>query len=416
MEPTGKIAPKKNSLRSLKVTGRLLLLVAVLALAIGCQSFREIPITRKNALERLMPSAYPVFSDDLTFEEMTDAISQSLSFLKKLPPDREFQFGADRYRADHLIQSFERFQKFIEQTPSGKALERFVEKNYVVYRSVGSRDSGDVLFTGYYEPSLHGSLSRNDEYRYPLYVRPDDLVSIDLSLFSPKYQGERITGRYTGRTVLPYYDRNEIDRLHRLKGNVAALAWVDDPIDLFFLHIQGSGKILLDDGTFIRVHYDGANGRPYKSIGKLLIDTGKIEKSEMSAQKIRSYLRENPAEIAATLDFNPSYVFFKIEEDGPIGCLGIRLTPARSLALDRRLFPLPALAFIQSQKPVVDDRGNIQRWIDFNRFVVSQDTGGAIRGPGRADLFWGSGAYAETAAGHMQHSGQLYILVLKQEH
>ncbi len=366
-------------------------------------------------MDKLRPLSYPSFIDDLNLQGMSDALLRSISYLEKVPPDREFQFGPDRHRTAHLLRSFKAFHEFIETNPSDAELKQFIKKNFMVYRSVGSDGFGDMLFTGYYEPSLQGSLTPTDEFKYPLYTRPDDLLTIDLSLFSPKYSGEKITGRYTGQTVLPYYDRNEIDRQHLLEGKVAQVAWVNDPIDLFFLHIQGSGKILLDDGQIMNVHYHGSNGRPYKSIGKLLIDSGKIEKSQMSMQKIRSYLKENPAEVSAVLDYNPSYVFFKIEEDGPLGYLGIVLTPARTIALDRRLYPLPAIAFVQTQKPVVDESGNIQKWIDFKRFVVSQDTGGAIRGPDRVDIFWGNGAYAETAAGHLKHPGQLFFLVLKPE-
>lgn len=392
----------------------LLIALVFLQIVAGCALLKkEVPVTRENAMKRLKAFAYPAFTDDMGYEGISDSIAQSISYLEKVPPVRTYRFGEDVYTADHMIRSLNDFRTFIETDPSLKELKRFIKKHYRVYQSIGSDDSGDVLFTGYYEPSLHGSLSQSDEFKYPLYARPDDLLTIDLSLFSPKYKGEKVTGRYTGQTVLPYYDRNEIDRQHLLEGNVAHVAWVKDPVDLFFLHIQGSGKILLADGRSINVHYHGANGRPYKSIGRLLIDTGKIEKSQMSMQKIRAYLHEYPEEVEAVLNYNPSYVFFKIEEDGPIGYLDVKLTPARSLAVDRRIFPLPALAFIETQKPLLNDNGEIHRWTDFTRFVVSQDTGGAIRGPGRADLFWGNGPYAETAAGHMQHPGNLYFLVLK---
>ncbi len=392
---------------------RRLLLAALLLLATGCTLFREVPVTRETALEKLSPLAYPAFTDDLDYQDISDVVSLSIAYLEKVPQEREFQFGADRYRADHLLRSFTVFNDFIAANPSAAELKKFINAHYLVYQSVGADDTGDVLFTGYYEPSLLGSLTPSDEFKYPLYSLPDDLIVIDLSLFSPKYKNEKITGRYTGQTVLPYYDRSEIDRQAALEGKVKPLAWVKDPIDLFFLHIQGSGKIFLEDGSSVNVHYHGANGRPYKSIGRLLIDSGKIEKAKMSMQSIRSYLKAHPDEVAKILDYNPSYVFFRLEEDGPIGCLGVKLTPARSIALDRRLFPLPALAFIQTEKPVVDDGGNILEWINFKRFVVSQDTGGAIRGPGRADIFWGNGPYAEAAAGHLQHPGQLYFLVLK---
>jgi membrane-bound lytic murein transglycosylase A len=212
---------------------------------------------------------------------------------------------------------------------------------------------------------------------------------------------------------LPYYDRRQIEKDELLEGRAPVLAWLKDPVDLFFLQIQGSGRIFLDDGSVLNVHYDSTNGKPYRSIGKLLIDEGKIPKSEMSMQQIRSYLRNHPEERDTILFHNPSYVFFKLEPDGPIGYLQVKLTPGRSIAVDYRLFPLPALAYIEAEKPLVGGDGEIIRWERFSRFAVSQDTGGAIRGPARSDLFWGNGTYAEIAAGHMQHEGQLYFLVLK---
>ena len=190
---------------------------------------------------------------------------------------------------------------------------------------------------------------------------------------------------------------------------------VDDRIDLFFLHIQGSGKLYMDNGDSLNVHYNSPNGRPYRSIGKLLIDSGAIAREEMSMQAIKKYLRENPDTVDDILNANPSYVFFNTEKEGPIGSIGVQLTPGRSIATDRRIFPKAALAFIQTRKPLVDGDGLISQWSRFNRFVVNQDTGGAIRGPGRADLFWGNGPYAELAAGYMQHPGMLYFLVLKPE-
>lgn len=215
------------------------------------------------------------------------------------------------------------------------------------------------------------------------------------------------------RAVVPYWEREEIEKGNRLAEVAPPLAWLKDPVDIFFLQIQGSGKIYLDNNTPIHVHYDTTNGRPYRSIGKLLIDQGKIPRSEMSMQNIRAYLKNHPEEIEPILNHNPSYVFFKLEKEGPIGFLDVKLTPGRSIALDRRLFPLSALAFIETQKPLIDGDGRIRKWSSFGRFALNQDTGGVIRGPGRADLFWGSGPYAEIAAGYMQHMGKLYFLLLK---
>jgi membrane-bound lytic murein transglycosylase A len=238
-------------------------------------------------------------------------------------------------------------------------------------------------------------------------------MKIDLSVFNEKYKGKSIVGRYTGQTVVPYYDRREIEEEDVLVDKAAPLVWVKDPVDVFFLQIQGSGKVFLDTGEVINVHYHGSNGRPYRSIGRLLIEEQKIPKEEMSMQKIRSYLQAHPQEMEAVLNHNPSYVFFKLESEGPLGYLNVLLTPGRSVALDRRLFPPAALVYIQTKKPVVNGAGQIDSWEDCSRFVLNQDTGGAIRGPGRADLFWGNGPYAEIAAGHLAHTGKLYFLILK---
>jgi membrane-bound lytic murein transglycosylase A len=212
---------------------------------------------------------------------------------------------------------------------------------------------------------------------------------------------------------VPYYDRNDIDYKDALGDSAEVLAWVTDPIDIFFLQIQGSGKVYLDNGEVINVHYHATNGHPYRSIGKLLIDENKITREEMSMQKIRAYLQAHPEEMETIFNYNPSYVFFKIEPDGPLGNINVRLTPGRSIALDRKLFPPAALTFIVTEKPYLDGSGNIERWSEFSRFALHQDTGGAIKSPGRADLFWGNDHYAEIAAGHLKHTGKLYFLILK---
>jgi membrane-bound lytic murein transglycosylase A len=312
-----------------------------------------------------------------------------------------------------MITSLQRFLDFIQTRPSRQDLNEFIQSNYRVYRSVGRDGWGEVLYTGYYEPHLRGSLIRAGEYQFPIYSKPDDLVAIDLSLFNEKYRGQKIIGRFTDQTVVPYYERSAIDSEGAIEGRADVLAWVEDPVDVFFLQIQGSGKVYLDNGEVINVGYQTTNGRPYRSIGKLLIDEEKISVEEMSMQKIREYLHNHPEEMDTVLNHNPSYVFFTIEPEGPLGNINVKLTPGRSIALDRRIFPPAALAFIQTEKPAVDSSGQIHSWLPFARFALNQDTGGAIRGPGRADLFWGNGPYAEIAAGHLKHTGELYFLVLE---
>jgi len=390
----------------------IFLMAAIAALIAGCPApIKKAP--QELALVRKSGFSYPNFTDDLEFEGLEYSILKSMAYLQKVPADRIYQFGPDQYDAAHLLQSLEQFMDFIRTNPSNRDLQKFIRSNYLVYQSAGRDQEGEVLFTGYYEPHLNGRLQPDDEFRFPIYALPEDLIKIDLSAFDEKYAGESIVGRYTGETVVPYYDRREIDEQNALADKAQPLAWIKDPVDVFFLQIQGSGKIFLDTGEVINVHYNGSNGRPYRSIGKLLIDEQKIPQEEMSMQKIRSYLHEHPEEMAPVLNHNPSYVFFKLEPEGPLGYLSVLLTPGRSVALDRRIFPPAALAFIQTKKPVVDSAGQIDSWADCSRFVLNQDTGGAIRGPGRADLFWGSGPYAEIAAGHSAHRGKLFFLILK---
>lgn len=393
---------------------RVLMMVFLFLLLTNCALLKKEPPPRA-VMEKVSFSPDFNFSDDLNYDGLSNSILQSLSYLKKIPPDRVFQFGSDSYTGAHMVRTLTHFLAFIQTKPLTQDLNEFIKTHYFLYRSIGADDTGKVLFTGYYEPTLRGSLTKSDEYRHPIYSRPKDLLNIDLSLFSSRFNNEKISGRIAGQTVVPYFDRKEIEANGLPSDMAETLFWVNDPIALFFLHIQGSGKIVLDNGQTAQVHYHASNGRPYRSIGKLLIDKGKIEKDKMSMQAIRRYLKENPAEIDTVLNYNPSYIFFKIETEGPLGCLNVPLTPGRSLALDRRLFPPAALTFIETKLPLVDNSGLIQEWVDCTRFVLNQDTGGAIRGPGRADLFWGDGLYAETAAGFMQHPGELYFLVLKPE-
>ena len=326
----------------------LVLTAALAVLIAGCPAPIKKP-PEELALVRRSTFSYPDFSDDLELDGLEHSILKSLVYLQRVPADRTYQFGKDRFDAGHLMQSLQHFLDFIRTNPSSRELKKFMRSNYFVYQSVGRNQKGEVLFTGYYEPHLSGRLHGDEEFQYPIYALPTDLMKIDLSVFNEKYKGNSIIGRYTGQTVVPYYDRREIEEEDALVDKAAPLAWVKDPVDVFFLQIQGSGKVFLDTGEVINVHYHGSNGRPYRSIGRLLIEEQKIPKEEMSMQKIRSYLQAHPEEMAAVLNHNPSYVFFKLESEGPLGYLNVLLTPGRSVALDRRLFPPAALAYIQTK-------------------------------------------------------------------
>jgi len=376
----------------------------------GC----AVKLPPKFPLMKIASAEYPNFYDDMAYDGLQQGISRSIEYLRKIPADRTFQFGEDKFNAEHIRRSLEYFLSFIAAKPPARELRRFIQENYAVYKSVGTgEETLPVLFTGYYEPLLQGSLYQSSEYRFPVYTPPDDMMSIDLSLFSEEFKGKKITGRLADRTFVPYYERKEIEEKGALEGKADVIAWVNDRTDLFFLQIQGSGKIALDNGDIINVNYENQNGRAYRSIGKLLIESGKISKEDMSMQKIREYLREHPDEAGAILNYNPSYVFFSPGKEGPRGALNFPLTPGRSAAVDRSVFPMSVLAYVETQKPLTDASGKITRWTDCTRFVLHQDTGGAIKGAGRMDLFWGSGDYAEIAAGHLRHRGNIYVLVLK---
>ena len=251
----------------------------------------------------------------MNYEGLKEAIQESLTYLRKLPPDRKFRFDEDVYDTQHMIKTLALLGDFLGYAPSKETLNKFIRSCFQVYKARGRKETGDVLFTGYYEPALEASASPGPAFPYPVFARPEDHVVIDLSRFGPRFKGEKkIVGRVTDdRTIIPYYDRREINE-GRLAGKVHPLAYVKDRVDLFFLQIQGSGKLYIDGGAPFYLHYHTTNGHPYKSIGALLIREGKIAREEMSMQKIRSYLREHPDEVDDVLNYNPSYVFFKLNQ------------------------------------------------------------------------------------------------------
>ncbi|HEX5079997.1 MAG TPA: MltA domain-containing protein [Geminicoccaceae bacterium] len=276
---------------------------------------------------------------------------------------------------------------------------------------VSDRDQAFGLFTGYYEPLLHGSRHHGGPYTVPLYRAPDDLVRVDLGRFKPDLAGQTIAGRLDGSQLVPYYARAEIDA-GALAGRDLELVWVDDPIDKFFLQVQGSGQVQLDDGTRMRVGYAGQNGHRYHAIGRDLVALGAMTIDEVSLQSIRDWLAAHPEQAGAIMARNDSYVFFRERPeldaaDGPIGAQGVPLTAGRSLAVDARYIPLGAPVWLETTAPWPEGDGPLRR------LMVAQDSGGAIRGPVRGDVFWGTGARAEAIAGRMRSEGRYVVLLPK---
>jgi membrane-bound lytic murein transglycosylase A len=292
------------------------------------------------------------------------------------------------------------------------AVRRFFEQNFTPYRVGASDGSEQGLVTGYYEPLLEGSRMQSARYAAPLYAPPDDLLIVELADLYPELKGKRVRARLDGRRVVPYWPRADIDA-GRADTNGKALVYVSDPVDAFFLQIQGSGRVALDDGSVIRVGYADQNGQPFRSVARVLIDRGELTLGEASMQGIRAWGQAHPDQLPALLDENPSYVFFRevpppapgsLEAaiDGPIGSLGVPLATGRTIAVDPRAIPLGAPVFLATTQPLSDT--------PLQRLVMAQDTGGAIRGPIRADFFWGFGAEAGQQAGRMRQQGSEWLL------
>lgn len=373
-------------------------------------------------LEKPLPPLVPVsledcpsFQDDLDRQSLEQAALRSLEYFNRLPEIRVYKVGKADYSVAELKESLSTFLDLLRSSASDEIFRRRIRETFDVYKSVGSDNEGRVLFTGYYAPLIDGSLEETEEYRFPVYRTPDDHIVVDLGMFREKYQGERIIARYENGQILPYYTREDIDTDHSLRGRGLEIAWLADPVDLFFLHIQGSGLVRLRDGTIMQISYAQANGHPYRSVGRLLIDGGKIAAEDMSLRSIKRYLREHPEEMREILNHNESYVFFRIVNEGPVGSLDVPVTAGRTIATDSSFFPKGVLAFIRTQKPVIADNGTIESWESFSRFVFNQDTGGAITGPGRVDIYCGEGDVAGIMAGHMKEVGELYFLVKKRK-
>ena len=284
-----------------------------------------------------------------------------------------------------------------------RAAQAFFEAAFAPYAVVNTQGLDSGLVTGYYEPVIEGSRHETALHRYPIFGVPEDLVVVDLARVQPELRHLRLRGRLDGRRLVPYFSRAEIDALgDRLAAPV--LAWAADPVELFFLQIQGSGQVRLPDGEHLRVGYADQNGHPYRSLGRYLIERGELVLEEASMQGIKAWAAANPQKLQEALNANPSYVFFRPLEarGGPIGALGVGLTPEYSLAVDRRFIPLGAPVFLSTTWPLSD--------APLERLMAAQDTGGAIRGAVRADFYWGTGPLAGELAGRMRQQGRMWLL------
>ncbi|HEY7218544.1 MAG TPA: MltA domain-containing protein [Candidatus Binatia bacterium] len=361
-------------------------------------------------LKQAPPAA---FDDDLSVDSLRKAVHYSIAYLQKQPAERVVGEQPRRLTAKEILDSLTVFDKLLGQWHCVECFMREINARFELVPSSLDPELSQVLFTGYYQPVIDGSVVRTGRFRYPLYAKPPDLVSAEKVTLVPQMSVERIVGRVQDEQFLPYFTRRQIDEDGLLRGRGLEIAWVADPVELFFLHIQGSGIIRLPDGTELSVGYAAQNGWPYRSIGRLLIDRGEIAQEEMSMQRLRDYLSDHPSEQSEILAYNESYVFFRVKPVGPLGSLEVPVTAGRSIATDSRLFPKGALALVQTEIPIIDGAGRLTGWRPITRFVLNQDSGGAIRGLQRADIYFGTGSDAGGLGGYMNRPGKMFFLILK---
>ncbi|MGI9553699.1 MAG: murein transglycosylase A [Thermodesulfobacteriota bacterium] len=381
-------------------------------------------------------SAPSGLSDDLPINQLAKGIEDNINQLHNSNVD-SLTFGPKEVSKEDYILSL---YFIVEKINSGISNEKFyktVSENFDFYEVYGNEDWGEVFITSYYEPVLEGSKRKNSRYTQPLYSTPDDLVNVHLKKYAEKFErlspikdeindpksnlailSGRIAPSYaegTSKNIIPYYTREEIDGQGILDGKKLELAWVD-PIDAFFLQVQGSGVVRFSNGKEIRLGYASQNGHPYVGIGKLLYD--QIPKEEMTMQRLKSHLTNLPEDkMRAILYKNPSYIFFRELDGRPVTHSGTEVVDGRTIATDKSFYPKGALAYLVFPKPAFSDEYSKEpnTWEKTSRFVLDQDTGGAIKGTDRVDLFWGKGEEAGQHAGVLKNWGKLYYLVPKDE-
>ncbi len=389
---------------------------ANLAILIRCRNWLPLATALVMALSAcstprgLVPVEAPAehtWQDDGPPESLISAIERSIDYYGRLPQDTVFHYGTLRYSPREMIASLGLFLHIWRTSADAAERDARIVASFEVFESI-ARD-GDNLFTGYYEPIVRGSHLPVAPLDTPLLARPASMVEVDLSLFGDDLPRRRLVGRLEDGRLRPFYSRQEIHE-HKAVDDIATPIAYVDKVDLFFLQIQGSGVVEFPDGERIKVNFNGSNGHPYRSIGAVLVRRDIMSREAVTMQSIREYLDQHPDAVLPVLYENPSYTFFRVVDVGPLGNISVPLTPERSIALDHRLFPKGGLAYVDLAVPTAHDP---QATRPFRRFMVVQDTGGAIRGHGRADIFFGQGEAAEAVAGRLKHPGRLWLLVAK---
>ena len=376
-------------------------LLCALLLA-GCEVQPTVAGPPVLSLRAVDYATLPGWQDD-PVSTLLPALLRQCHRLALLPMDATLGGSGDAEKAGGTAGDWSPFCHAVQWIPAGNdAAARRVIAAWLQPYEVGDNGRADARFTGYFEPEYPGNLAQDARHAVPVYRRPPDLLTVH----GPPPASEAVTGRVSGGHVVPYWTRAQIDQ-GVLAGHGLELVWLSDPVDLFFLQLQGSGRIRLPSGQIVRVGYAGRNGAPYVPLGRLLVEQGQLAPDAVSMQSIRAWLATHPAQARAIMEQNPNYVFFRSLDDlrpdqGPPGALGVDLQPGRSVAVDRAFLPLSAPVWIDTTQP--DGR-------PLQRLMLAQDLGTDINGPARADIFFGWGAGASANAGAMHADGRLVVLL-----
>ncbi len=358
------------------------------------------------ALVKLSSDEYPDFEKGFQdLAPLLQSVNRSIDYMHK--PSSRTHYPLEGISHDRCLRSLEAFKKMLLESSNRREFAAKLERSFDVYMSTGWDRRGTVLFTGYCEPVIPYSRTKTARFKVPLYRLPKDLEKTD--------QGKTLGRRTPAGKLVPYYTRREIDEGKVLEGRGLELAWVASPLDAYIIHVQGSATLLLPDKTSMKIGYAGKNGRPYRSLGKTLVEEGKIDADRISLDSIRRYFKDHPAELLSHLYRSESYIFFTEHEGGPYGSIGEEVTPYHTIATDKTVFPRAAVVFIDTDLPVKRTTTYVE-FEPYQGFALDQDTGGAIRSAGRVDVFMGTGKDAEFLAGRTRCEGKLYYLFVRTPH
>jgi len=392
------------------------LLLLLLSAPAGAQSTAAVAAP---ALRLAAEGEYPRFEE--TFKSKAGLIKASrkaIKYLETLPATKTIKVAGRDYGPAQLIDSAKAIVELAQKTTTADEFDAKVREQFDVFQSAGLDGTGRVVFSSYYQPLLRASPKKTAAYPYPLYRRPKDMVDVDFAAFGKANGEPALLGRLTKEgKVVPYFTREDIDRRKALAGKGLELAWLKDRFDALDIHIQGSAILKFPDGKERLLKYAGNNGRTYNSVGLTLVKAGVFARDEITHDKLREYLRKNSDAESWIISANPRYVFFELAplpEDGePFGATEQSLVPARSIAVDPAFMPLGGLYFFTTTSPQADNDGRLLGTSENARFAFGLDTGGAIKSPGRVDIYAGHGPQAAATARGQWADGKLYLLVKK---